>query len=85
MIEDFDAEESLDEDFLDNEDYESGQRPLIDESFLDEDLLDDSYEDNISDEYDEDYLNEEGFYIEKRDEPEESSIYETDDLFDLKD
>ncbi len=96
LLDDYDDEESLedDEDSLDDDvdalfeedDYELGDHPGIDESFLDEDLLDDPYEDDsITDEYDEEYLNEEGFYIEKQDLAEETPLYKEDESFDFDD
>ena len=59
----YDEDESLLDDFLDD-DYEEG-RPVFDEAFLDEDLLEDEYDESISDEYDEEHLNEEGFHYDE--------------------
>lgn len=82
-MDDFDAEEPFDDDLL-IDDFDDG-KPVFDKDFLDEDLLDDSFDDSLNDEYDEDYLNQEGFYIEENGFSEETDIYGSDDSFDYED
>ena len=77
-------DESFDDDLFDEDEVEK-ERPVFDETFMDEDMLEDDPFDDSIDEYDEDYLNDEGFYIEKNDLSEETNIYGYEESFDFED
>ncbi len=85
MLDELENEDSFDDEELFDEIEIQEDRPVYDEAFMDEDLLEDPFDDSITDEYDEGNLNEEGFHIEKNDFAEETNIYGIEESFDFED